>query len=145
MYVYIERDRYYIYIYMYICMPVALLAEGRLPDARGRGFESQTGQVRGESIPSLWRDKNPAIEGLRPPEHRTGSFIRTRKTPPDQKETNEDATHLLYLRRVYDRKQIPLIVPILDVTVCISLCTFRKHMLMKPTIVVVGIHISIHP
>ena len=45
-------------------------------------FESQTWRVTGKSIPNLWRDKHPAIKGLRPPEHHTGHTIRTRKTPP---------------------------------------------------------------
>ena len=34
-------------------------------DAGGLGFESQTGRVRGKSTPSLWRNKHPAIKGLR--------------------------------------------------------------------------------
>ena len=53
-------------------------------DAGGLGFESQTGRVRGKSIPSLWRDKHPAIKGPRPPEHHAGHSIRTNKTPPGQ-------------------------------------------------------------
>ena len=35
--------------------------------------------------PSLWRDKRPAIKGLRPPEHHAGHPIRTsEKTPPSR-------------------------------------------------------------
>lgn len=43
-------------------------------DAGGLGFESQTGRVRGRSIPSLWRDRRPAIKGLRPSEHHAGQI-----------------------------------------------------------------------
>ena len=62
--------------------------EDRLSDAGGLGFAAPDPggpgsrrpaqwarptntpmRVKGKSIPSLWRDKHPAIKGLRPPEH----------------------------------------------------------------------------
>ena len=49
-----------------IVAPIARLVKDRLSDA---GFESQAGRVTGKPTPSLWRDKHPAIKGLRPPEH----------------------------------------------------------------------------
>ena len=63
----------------------------RISDAGGLRFESQTGRVRGKSIPSLWRDKHPAIKGLRPPEHHAGYSIRTNKhfSESNKQTTNE--------------------------------------------------------
>ena len=59
--------------------------KGRLSDAGGLKFESQAGRVTGQSIPSLWRDKHPAIKGLRPPEHHAGKFLPgPNKTTPSQ-------------------------------------------------------------
>ena len=37
----------------------------------------------GKAIPSLWRDRHPAITGLRPPEHHARQFH------PDQKDSSE--------------------------------------------------------
>ena len=51
---------------------VAQLVKGQLSDAGGPMFESQAGRVTGKSIPSLWRDRHPAIKDLRPPEHHAG-------------------------------------------------------------------------
>ena len=62
-----------------IVAPIAQLASDRLSDAGGLGFESQTGLVMGKSIPSLWRDKHPAVKGLRPPEHHAGHSIRNKR------------------------------------------------------------------
>ena len=59
--------------------PIAQLVKGRLSDAGGLRFESQAGRVTGTSIPSLWRDKHPAIKGLRPPEHHVENSIRTKR------------------------------------------------------------------
>ena len=70
---------------------VAQLAKDRLSDAGGPGFESQTGRVTGKSIPRLWRDKRPAIKGLRPPEHHAGHSVRTKKTP-ESKTTQNNTT-----------------------------------------------------
>ena len=72
---------------LHACMHVSVLTSGTYSsvrrrvgsDAGGLGFESQTGRGMGKSIPSLWRDKHPAIKGLRPPEHLAGHSIRTRK------------------------------------------------------------------
>ena len=90
------------YIY-YTCIDICI---------RGLGFESQTGQVTGKSthapalrnhlitsqqlavrrtckrtanqFPSLWRDRHPAVKGLRPPERHAGHLLGTEKTPPSQ-------------------------------------------------------------
>ena len=63
----------------------AQLVKGRLSDAGGPRFESQAGRVTGESAPSLWRDRHPAIKGLRPPGHHAGKFHPDHeKTPPSQ-------------------------------------------------------------
>ena len=56
-------------------VPDSLMAKDRRSDAGGLGSESQTRQVTGKSIPSLWRDKHPGIKGLRPPEHHAGHSI----------------------------------------------------------------------
>ena len=45
------------------------VAKDRLSDAGGLSFESHTGWIMGKSIPSLWRDKRPAIKSPWPPEH----------------------------------------------------------------------------
>ena len=89
----------YIYIYIYTCITslsltcitslslyIYIYMKDRLSDAEGLGFESQTGRVTGRPTPSLWRDKHPAIEGLRPPEHHARHSIRTKK---DFSESNE--------------------------------------------------------
>ena len=55
-------------------VPKAQMAKGRLSDAGGLGFESQTGWATGKSSPRPWRDKHPAIKGLRPPEHHAGQL-----------------------------------------------------------------------
>ena len=48
---------------------------------------SQAGRVTDKSIPSLWRDKHPAIKGLQPPDHHAGKFHPDhKKTPPSNKE-----------------------------------------------------------
>jgi len=52
--------------------PQASLAKDGFSDAGGLGFESCTGRITGKPIPSLWRDRHPAIKGLRPPEHCAG-------------------------------------------------------------------------
>ena len=67
---------------------------GRLSDAGGLRFESQTGRVAGKSIPSLWREKHPAIKGLRPPEHHAGHFH------PDQQDSSESRQTKHVLRRL---------------------------------------------
>ena len=90
-YIYTSLSLYtYIYIHtLYtnvdptVDAPIAQLVKGRLSDAGGPRFESQTGRVTGKSIPSLWRDRHPATKGLRPPEHDSGHSIRTKKTPPN--------------------------------------------------------------
>ena len=64
--------------------PIARLAKGRLSAAGGPRFESQTGRVMGKPLPSLWRDKHPAIKGLQPPEQHAGHSNRTKQTPPSQ-------------------------------------------------------------
>ena len=72
----------------YVVAPIAQLVKGRLSDAGGLRFESQAGRVTGKSIPSLWRDKHPAIKGLRPPEHHAGKFHPDhKKIPPNQAKT----------------------------------------------------------
>ena len=66
--------------------PRAQLVEDRLSDAGGLRFESQAGRVTGKAIPSLWREKHPAIKGLRPPEHHAGKFHPDhKKTPASQR------------------------------------------------------------
>ena len=57
------------------------VAKVRLSDAGGPRFESQAGWVTGKSTPSPWRDKHPAIKGLRPPEQHAGQLH------PDHKKT----------------------------------------------------------
>ena len=48
------------------------VVKDRLSDAGGPRFEPQAGRVTGKPTPSLWRDKHPAIKGLRPPERHAG-------------------------------------------------------------------------
>ena len=55
-----------------------------------------TGRVTGKSIPSLWRDKHPAINGVRPPEHYAGPSIRTNNTPPSQQNMKLVALHVKF-------------------------------------------------
>ena len=55
----------------------------RLSDVGGPRLDSQTGRVRGKSIPSPWRDKHPASKGPRPPEHHVGQLLS------DQKDSSE--------------------------------------------------------
>ena len=58
-----------------------------ISDAGGPRFESQAGRVTGKSIPSLWRDKHPAIKSLWPPEHHAGKLCQVQqdlKTPSNQ-------------------------------------------------------------
>ena len=62
----------------------SLASKDRLSDAGCPRFESQTRRVTGKSIPSFWRDRHPAIKGLRPPECHARHPIRTEKTPPSQ-------------------------------------------------------------
>ena len=50
-----------------------------ISDAGGPRFESHAGRVTGKPTPSLWRDKHPAIKGLRPPEHHAGKFRQDQK------------------------------------------------------------------
>ena len=72
-----------------IVAPIAQSVKGRISDAGGPRFESQTGRVTGKSIPSLWTDKHHANKGLRPPEHHTGKFHPdNKKTSPSQKKTH---------------------------------------------------------
>ena len=66
--------------------------KGRLPDAGGPRFEFQAGRVTGKSIPSLWRDKHPAIKGLRSPEHHAGQFNPDRKKDSESNKQNGMAT-----------------------------------------------------
>ena len=71
----------FICIMLVYVAPIAQLAKGS--DAGGLRLESPTGWVTGKSIPSLWREKHPAIKG-RPQEHYAGHSTRTKKTPPSQ-------------------------------------------------------------
>ena len=60
-----------------------LVVKDPISDAGGPRFESHAGRVTGKPTPSLWRDKHPAIKGLRPPEHHAGKFQQDQKeTPP---------------------------------------------------------------
>ena len=74
-----------------IVAPIAQLAKDRHSDAGGPGFESQAGRVTGKSTPSLWRDKHPAIKGLRPPEHHAGQFL------PDQIKSSQSKKNITML------------------------------------------------
>ena len=77
----------YIFSILFIVAPIAQLVKGRISDAGGLRFESQAGRVTDKSIPSLWRDRHPAIKGLRSPEHHAGEFRPDHKTnPPSQKQ-----------------------------------------------------------
>ena len=66
------------------------MVEDRISDAGGPRFESQTGRVTGKPTTSLWRDKHPAIKGLRPPEHQAGKFRQDQTTPPSQKRNHNN-------------------------------------------------------
>ena len=68
------------------------MVEDPISDVGGPRFESQTGRLTGKQTPSLWRDKRPAVKGLRPPEHHAGQFHLDLKTPPSPK------THRKHLR-----------------------------------------------
>ena len=48
-----------------------------------RGSSPTLGGLRVSQLQSLWRDKHPAIKGLRPPEHHAGKFRQ------DQKDSSE--------------------------------------------------------
>ena len=48
-------------------------------------------QLRVSQLQSLWRDKHPAIKGLRPPEHQAGKFRQDQK---DSSESQTDRRHL---------------------------------------------------
>jgi len=54
--------------------PKSPVGKKSLSDGGGPGFESQTGWVRGNSIRSPWRDRHPAVKGLRPPKHQAEKF-----------------------------------------------------------------------
>ena len=84
--------------------------DDRLSDAGGPRFESQTGRVTGKSIPSLWRDRHPAIKGLRPPS-------TTQGIPPGPKKTlrvNKKRGYLVYVQKkrqiIKSTKEIPVYV-----------------------------------
>ena len=61
--------------------PDSLVAKDRLPDA----CSIFTGRVAGKSIPSLWKDRHPAIKGLQLQELRWAFH-------PDQKDSSESKT-----------------------------------------------------
>ena len=65
--------------------------KGRLSDAGGLGFESQTGRVTGRCISSLRGDEHPAIKGLLPPEHHARHSIRTKQDSSESKTTAKQA------------------------------------------------------
>ena len=48
-------------------------------------LDKQCRPILVSQLQSLWRDKHPAIKGLRPPEHHAGKFRQDQKTPPSQK------------------------------------------------------------
>ena len=53
-----------------------------------RGSSPTLGGLRVSQLQSLWRDKHPAIKGLRPPEHHAGKFRQDQKTPSQKNKTN---------------------------------------------------------
>ena len=53
-------------------------------------------RVTDKSIPSLWRDKHPAIEGLWPPEHHSGQFHPDQKQTPPSQNKQTTITELLF-------------------------------------------------
>ena len=72
-------------------------------DAGGPRFESRAGRVTGKPTPSLWRDKHPAIKGLRPPEHHAGKFRQDQKDSAESKNDKirytcfeSDAVHIYW-------------------------------------------------
>ena len=67
----------------------SLVVKDPTSDAGGPRFESHAGRVTGKPTPSLWRDKHPAIKGLRPPEHHAGKFRQ------DQKDSSESKKKML--------------------------------------------------
>ena len=69
---------------LYYSCTDSLVVKDPISDAGGPRFESHAGRVTGKPTPSLWRDKHPAIKGLRPPEHHAGKFRQDQKTPPSQ-------------------------------------------------------------
>ena len=50
--------------------PIAQLAEGSALRYRGSRVKIPDWAGRGKSIPSLWREKHPAIQGIWPPASR---------------------------------------------------------------------------
>ena len=71
-------------MFCYVNGPGSSLAKAS--DVRCGGLKFDTHRVDyGQTIPSLWREKPPAIEGLRAPEHLAGHSIRSKKTPPSQR------------------------------------------------------------
>ena len=63
----------------------SLVVKDPISDAGGPRFESHAGRVTGKPTPSLWRDKHPAIKGLRPPEHHAGKFRQDQKDSSESK------------------------------------------------------------
>ena len=76
----------------YEVAPIAQLVQGRLSDEGGLRFESQTGQVRGKSIPSLWMDRHSAIMGLQPPRAPRRAFHPEPQTPPSKQAATGSST-----------------------------------------------------
>ena len=77
-----------------------------ISDAGGPRFESHAGRVTGKPTPSLWRDKHPAIKGLRPPEHHAGKF---RQDQQDSSESNKNTkNNAIYTGSAFSLKNMAL-------------------------------------
>ena len=54
-----------------------------------RGSSPRLGGLRVSQLQSLWRDKHPAIKGLRPPEHHAGQFRQDQEDSSEPKATKQ--------------------------------------------------------
>ena len=94
----------YIYIHIHIYIYIYIYYDNMLLLVRVIGYSSSC--APGKSIPSLWRDRRPAIESLLPPEHDARHSIRTRKTPPSQT-TNTQPLGMVPVRKIFRSDRAP--------------------------------------
>ena len=79
----------YIYIYIYTCIHACVCARALLPRRALACQVNKNNHVpSGSPHQDLWRDRHPAIQGLRPPEHHAGKFH-----PDKTKATKQRQSH----------------------------------------------------
>ena len=70
-----------------------------------RGSSPRLGVLRVSQLQSLWRDKHPAIKGLRPPEHHAGKFRQDQK---DSSESNKKQKVRMWLAKLEEAAAVTL-------------------------------------